>query len=119
MKDSRLNNARMMMKGGYWAIYDAKVVDTVQRIWKGKLLPNLASVPDDFSSTIFFSRQYDYENSDLDRITAKEIEIKDASLFGVQLLLIPKEKILFTYEKTSEIIKPSGRNVKFPGQMSN
>ncbi len=101
------NNARIRTFANV-AIKDYKVVDTKQEIWKGFIVENAGTKSDD--KIIYFSRKYDYKNSDIDRMLA-EHEILDESLLGFSFLLIPKDKLLFGFLPHSSILIP---NVDFP-----
>ncbi len=99
---TELNNATIQGIN-YIAIYDYKIVDAEQKIWRGKLVHAPAPVSDEAS--VFFSRKYDREKSDIDRML-DEYEIKDTTLIGAKFLLVPREKLLFGYTPESIIVKP-------------
>ena len=96
------NNARIRCFGKV-AIRDWEVVDGKAKVWKGIVVPNAGTKSDD--NIVFFSRKYDYVNSDIDRML-DEVEIKDSSLLGFPFLLVPKDKLLFGFLPHSSIVIP-------------
>ncbi len=54
---------------------------------------------------VFFTRDYDIENNELDQ-AFHEYEVGDLEILGVSFTMIPKHKLLFSYEKSSIIAKP-------------
>ena len=110
---SELNNARMNTLGGYKALYDIEVVDEKQKLWRGTPMPEehmkrpgMPKPPE--AVFIFFSRDYEIQTGDQKindwDLLYHEYEITDESLFGVKILLVPKEKLLFGFEPESTII---------------
>lgn len=99
----QLSNARIVPLRGQMPVCDIECVDDAQGIWKGTCIPT-QGMPDDMNKTVFFSRKYDRENNDFDRIV-NELEITDTSILGIRFWLIPKEKMLFGYEPASTILK--------------
>ncbi len=104
------NNAQILMLSIYRPIYDIEVVDEKQNIWKG--------VPVSFqgmktkNAFVFFSRLYQPEINDYDRIYP-EIEMTDLDIIGIPFFLIPNEKLLFGYEpKTDSIVLPEPQIIK-------
>ncbi len=87
----------------HFAFYDIKVVDEEEGIWKG--IPILPVAKDDEHGLGFFSRRYNREDSDIDRMI-EEYYIRDKSILGVEFLLVPREKLLFAYNPPSFIMKP-------------
>ena len=99
---NKLNNAQIRCFGCV-AIYDYEIIDAKQKIWKGKLVTDLAATSED--NIVFFSRHYDRVNNDVDRMM-QEYEIVNESIIGVKFLLVPKDKMLFAYQPPSTIIIP-------------
>ncbi len=104
------NNARIGCMGKF-AIQDIEPVDTQAKkaweirktdgIWRGLIVFDTNTPTNLLSDTIFFSRHYDRENSDMDRML-EEYAIDDESIIGVKFLLVPREKMLFFYSPTPE-----------------
>lgn len=107
-----LNAARIHQFGTYRLFYDIKIVDEAQKIWKGRPVPEAdwqknPMARDMEKSWVLFTRVYSKEN-DWDKVYP-EYEIKDAGLFGQKILIVPKEKILFSYNP------PPGAGILIPG----
>jgi hypothetical protein len=97
------NNAQIIPMGGSLPVSDYECFDEDLQIWKGNLI-----VPGtNGNKVIFFSRKYQPEINDLDKLFV-EIEITDPELLGVPFILVPKEKLMFGYERatTDGIIRP-------------
>lgn len=110
--DSKPNpKARMETFGGYKAVYDIQPLDEDQKIWRGRPVIEARggkSAPPGITAQmqrgwVIFSRRYD-DRSDWDRMYP-EITLDD-KLFGAPILLIPKEKLLFTYDEPTSIELP-------------
>ncbi len=99
------NNARIMMMGNYLPIKELECMDEEQDIWKGVPISHsgMKAKP---SAYVFFSRRYEPDVNDWDTVY-KEIEFTDTTILGVVWYLIPKDKILFSYEPASDILKPN------------
>jgi hypothetical protein len=97
------NNAQIIPMGGSLPVSDYECYNEELKIWRGNLI-----IPGtDGNKVIFFSRKYQPEINDLDQIFV-EIEITDPELLGVPFILVPKEKLMFGYERatTAGIIRP-------------
>ena len=106
-----LNAARIHQFGTYRLFFDVRVVDEAQGIWEGRPVPeaNLSKLPgaqEMEKSWVLFTRVYDDKN-EWDKVYP-EYEIKDAEMFGQKLLIVPKEKILFSYNP------PPGSGIVIP-----
>ena len=109
---SEQNNARLKCLGAFLPVRDWEVVDTKQKIWKG--VPLLQwGMRDNPAPFVFFSREYLPDANDMDKVF-HEYEIKNESILGCQVLLVPKEKLLFAYEPGSALIKIAKPIIKFP-----
>jgi hypothetical protein len=97
------NNAQIIPMGGSLPVSDYECYNEELKIWRGNLIIPGA----DGNKVIFFSRKYQPEINDLDKIFV-EIEITDPELLGVPFILVPKEKLMFGYERatTAGIIRP-------------
>lgn len=96
MTETKLNNARLKTFGAYIVVHSIGVVNEELQIWKGVQLVE-PEQRDKLSPEIFFSRKYDMETNDLDKIFP-EIVWDDCELIGVPCLFVQKEKLLFGYE---------------------
>jgi len=96
------NNSQIFPLGGKVPICNYELIDEAQQIWKGELVLNASSRADE-AKTIYFSRFYQPEVNDLDKIFT-EVIFDDAELLGVPFILVPKEKFLFGFEKGSASI---------------
>ena len=110
-KTPLLNAARIHQFGTYRLLFDVRVVDEEQGIWEGRPVPeaNLSKLPgaqEMEKSWVLFTRVYDDKN-EWDKVYP-EYEIKDAEMFGQTLLIVPKEKILFSYNP------PPGAGIVIP-----
>lgn len=93
------NNATIIPMGGTLPICDYTCFNKEHNIWRGTLVvPQKNANPN-----VFFSRKYQPEINDLDKIFV-EIEITELEILGVPFLLVPKEKLMFGYEKGSDIL---------------
>lgn len=99
---SELNNARLKCFGSGVPVYNWTVVDTERGIWKGTRIIEPGTPADTFE-TVYFSRSYDTENNDLDRMI-HEYEFLDPAIVGVPFLVVPKEKVIFGYDSPSTVI---------------
>jgi hypothetical protein len=79
-------------------------------IWKGTIIKDI-SQEDSLGDTIYFSRAYDRENNDLDRIL-NEYAFED--VLDYPFWLVPMEKCLFIYEPPSNILLPKVRKPRRP-----
>ena len=110
------NNSQIFPMGAQVPIMNYEVVDKKRFIWKGELILNINSKASD-SKVIYFSREYQPEINELDKIF-KEILFEDAELLGVPFLLVPKEKLLFAFEAGSNIISiPRNLKLKRPNHL--
>ena len=98
------NNARIQSATTYLPVTNIVCVDEDQQIWKGDRVIE-PGTPSDQYTIIYFSRKYDPENNDWDKINP-EYEFTDEDIIGFKFLLIPKEKMLFGYDPPGTIIKP-------------
>lgn len=116
MEKQKLNNARVIMLGHYLAVYNIECIDKQQKIWRGEPVPDLAqrAAGEKF---MFFSRKYDKENNDMDKILP-ELHFTDTNILGVEFYLIPKDKILFGYEPPPKmgILIPKVVPIRQPGR---
>ena len=104
------NESRLTTFGSYKAFYDIECVDEKQKLWRGKPFiedglkrPGMPAAP--IAVWIYFSRDYDTrENKNDWDLLYHEYRVDDIELFGVALLIVPKEKLLFGYEPESKII---------------
>jgi len=90
----------------YMGLYQIEAVSEGQKLYRGKLIPPSRSGP--FASIterdwVYFSRQRDPENNDLDKIFVEEEY--DDSITGYAFTLIPGNKIRMFYVPESSIIK--------------
>lgn len=92
-----LNSARLRCFGSYMPITNVILVDEDQQIWKGDRIIEVGS-PIDVAETVYFSREYRPKTNELDRILTEKY-FDDDSIIGTPFFLIPKEKILFGYDK--------------------
>ena len=88
------------------AIQDFEVVDEAEGIWRGLVVFDKSTPKNLLGDEIFFSRRYNYERSDMDRML-EEYLVEDESLIGVKFLLVPREKLLFSYSKPTSIVVPN------------
>ena len=95
----------------YMGLYNIEPVDEKQAIFRGQLIPTSrrgqwANITD--RDWIYFSRRYDPEGNDLDKVFIEEHY--DDSLTGFAFTLIPGNKIRMFYVPESSIIqlKPGG-----------
>ncbi len=102
MSDKRLNNARILCFH-HMAVYDVEVTDKERGISRGKILADKMS-KQKTGTIVFFSSLYSPDN-DMDKMLHHH-DIVDEELCGVPFVLVPKEKILFIYEKPSTIVLP-------------
>jgi hypothetical protein len=105
------NNATIIPMGGSLPIMDYTLYNEEHKIWRGTLVvPQKNAAP-----IIYFSRKYQPEVNELDQIFV-EIEITDPELLGVPFILVPKEKLMFGYDKGSSILtlNPNGPRISKP-----
>lgn len=109
--EQKLNNARVMLLGGYAILRDLEVVDKDKKVWKGKTLPPNNMVPPkgiplstdtEMNVTMFFSRDYQPDLNDIDKI-CPEITITNLEVLGIEFTMVPKHKLLFSYQPSSII----------------
>lgn len=103
--ETKLNNARLKTFGGYVIIHSIEAVNEELKIWRGVQLVE-PERREELSPQIFFSRNYNTDINDLDKIFP-EIVWDDCDLIGVPCLFVQKEKLLFGYEPSSIILKPA------------
>jgi len=99
---AQLNNARIKCFGSGVPVYNWTCVDNDRSIWKGTRIIE-PGTPSDAFETVYFSRLYDLDNSDLDRMI-HEYEFIDTDILGVPFLVVPKEKLIFGYDAPSSLI---------------
>jgi len=97
------NNARIKCVSIYAPIHNVVCVDEDQNIWKGERVIE-EGTPIDFASIIYFSRSY-YPDDYLNDKVFTEVEF-GPELLGFPFVLVPKEKILFSYDPPSIISRP-------------
>jgi len=106
---SKLNNARIQTLGAYIAIYDIECVDTKQQIYRGKRVVE-PEQRDQVWPWYYFHRNYLPEINDFDKIY-KEVKLPK-EMFDVEVVLIPKEKLLFGFMPHSLIQLPPPKTSK-------
>ena len=96
----------------FMALFNIEPYDEEQEIYRGQLIPTSrvgqwATIGD--RDWVYFSRRYDAENNDLDKVFIEEHY--DDSITGFAFTLIPGNKIRMFYVPESSIIqlKPGGR----------
>lgn len=94
---SKRNNADAKFINCY-AFMEYEEVDADQEIWRGKPV-DTAGIEHKW---VYFSRKYSPDN-DMDKML-HEYEILDESIFGVVVLLVPREKLLFMYNPPTAIV---------------
>lgn len=102
-KEQKKNEeARLQVQAEFFALYDIEPYDVEQNIYKGRLLEQCRVGPFkdvDDKVEFFFSRDYDPENNDMDKIW-RELNFGD-ELVGTKFTLVPGNKIrLFYYPET-------------------
>jgi len=109
MEETKLNNARIQTFGAYIPVYDVEEVNRKKGIWRGKRIVEPEMREEEWPF-VYFSRLYDPETNDLDKIFP-ELQWDDPELLGVPFVLIQKEKLLFRYMPSSLIAlpRPKGR----------
>ncbi len=98
------NNARIKCTNLYFAVTNLECVDEKNDTWKGERVIE-PGTPSDILLDVFFYRTYDKDNA-VDMML-HEHEITDTSIIGFKFWLIPKEKMLFGYDRPTSIIKPN------------
>jgi hypothetical protein len=90
--------------GGYVPIRDVTTVDEEQQIARGKIVDH----PDKKIevSYVYFSRQYLPEANELDQILTEKV-FKAGVITDYELLLVPKEKLLFGWIPPGTIHLPT------------
>jgi hypothetical protein len=116
MSDNALNDARIKCFGSGVPVFDVECVDAVQSIWRGTRILE-PGTPQDAYLTVYFSRAYNYDKSDLDRMLY-EYHFDDPSLLGVPFLVVPKEKVIFGFDPPSETILKPPVKLQAPGPFS-
>ena len=105
------NDARLRASSLYAPICNytkVKTKDKKRNIWKGCRVIEPGS-PKDQVLIIYFSREY-HPNDYLNDKILTEIEFNGEEIIGFPFMLIPKEKILFSYDPPSAlIVKPAIR----------
>ncbi len=101
------NGAVMKCFGGYLPLANVELVDEKQLIYRGERIVE-PGTPADSLEYIYFSRRYDREHNPIDA-TLRELTIEDPSLIGFPFWLVPKEKVVFGYDKPSVIARPDIR----------
>ena len=116
--DQTLNNARITGTKNYRVLHSIELVEGT--IWKGKIIQQMISDPrgaraQELAATrdwVFFSREYDKEKNDWDNVY-HEHEIKNEEVFGLPVLIVPIEKLLFSYQPPTE----AGILIPVPGSI--
>jgi hypothetical protein len=105
------NNATIFPMGGCIPICEYEIYHEKLEIWKGKLVipPKAKGAPD----IVFFSRKYQPDINELDQIFV-EMEIETSDLIGIPFILVPKEKMLFSYYGGSGILALPTKNLHLP-----
>lgn len=96
------DNAVLKCLSQYVPVVEPELVDAKQKIWKATRVLE-PGTPDNAADTVYFTRRT-VPQSDFDMMWP-EVEIKDDRIIGVKFLLVPKDKMLFTYDPPSRIIK--------------
>ena len=102
---NKRNNAQIGIIKRVYAVTDYKLYDEKQHIWRGTVMPG--SKQEDIlgrGTEIFFSREY--KDIEWDH-HLREWEF-DNKLFGIFIILVPTEKVLFAYQPNTNIIIPMG-----------
>ncbi len=86
----------------YIPVVDPELVDAKQKLWKAERVLE-PGTPDNAADIVYFSRRSVPDN-DFDKLWP-EIEIKNERIIGKPFFLVPKDKLLFTYDPPSMIIK--------------
>ena len=96
----------------FMPLFNIEAYDAEQEIYKGQLIPTSrvgqwGNITD--RDWIYFSRRYDPENNDLDKVFIEEEY--DDTLTGFAFTLVPGNKIRMFYVPESSIIqlKPGGK----------
>ncbi len=104
-----LNNARIKSFGVYAAIHDIKPVTNVEvkgklcaDIWQGEVIKEEHHRNE--NTTVYFSMVQNSEKNEYDLIFPI-LHFKNKDILGEAFYLIPKDKLLFAYEKSSFIKK--------------
>jgi hypothetical protein len=114
METKKLNNAQITSGKNYRVLHSIEQVEGM--IWKGKAVPVAMDPAHPMRQKmqvacerdwVFFHRDYDMEKNDWDRLY-HEHKIDDESIFGLPVILIPIEKLLFTYEPPTQGILRAG-----------
>jgi hypothetical protein len=95
------NNARIKCSG-YIPIRNAVQLNN-SSLWKGKRVLEPGS-PEDYFVEVIFSRDYNEEENDFDKIF-KEHNM-DETLLGFSFIMVPKDKVVAFYDPPSMIAKP-------------
>ena len=114
MTNNQLNKARFAPMNDLWPVINWELYDKEQGIWRGELLPCYKQALEamlsaklgrkqEFEQALFFSRKFD-PNNDIDKMVKEYLINKD--LYGIPVLLVHKEKFLFTYGEPTAIIIP-------------
>ncbi len=108
-----LNNARIKSFGVYAAVHNIKPVKNVlvkglqgqeetESIWRGDVI--LEKDHRNENNTVYFSMVQQPDKNEYDLIFPI-LHFKDKDILGEPFYLIPKDKLLFAYEKSSFIQK--------------
>jgi hypothetical protein len=103
-KDER--EIRLEVQREFVAMYKIEPYDMEQKIYKGKIIPTSrvgpwAGLTD--RDWVFFSRRYEPENNDLDKVFVEEKY--GPEMTGYEFTLIPGNKIRMFYVPESSVIK--------------
>ncbi len=104
---------RLEVQREYVALYKIEPYDVDQKIFKGKIIPTSrvgpwAGLTD--RDWVFFSRKYDAENNDLDKVFVEENYGDEIT--GFEFTLVPGNKIRMFYCPESKIIKLANSSSK-------
>ncbi len=105
-----LNNARIKDFGIYAAVHQIEQVMEQHNVFKGQVILQENQRRKD--SIIYFRMTQDPENNEYDRMFPI-IHFTDEDILGEEFWLIPKDKLLFAYEKPTFLIRTE------PGVLSN
>lgn len=110
LKYPEKHTGRLRTLGGYIPVADAELIDEDHCVYRGNRImePN---TPEDEAGDVFF-QCWEPDEPGLLGSAYKVFKIDDISVLGFPFWLVPKDRVLFYYDKYSSVIVPAPMQTK-------